>query len=182
MLRREVTMIRLLREDDAHAFVTLRHEALLDTPFAFASSPEDDFVSNLDAVRALLRRAPESTIYGAFRDGLVGSVGLYRDTHLKSSHKAHLWGMYVSPRYRRQGIAVALLAAALRHAAALPGVSWVHLGVSSAAPEALRLYRAAGFECWGTEPEALRHAGHAVSEHHMALRLDSPPNPGSRKP
>ena len=59
----------------------------------------------------------------------------------------------------------------LRHAAALPGVSWVHLGVSAAAPEALSLYEAAGFEAWGTEPEALRHEGHAVSEHHMALRL-----------
>jgi hypothetical protein len=45
-----------------------------------------------------------------------------------------------------EGIAVALLAAALRHAAALPDVFWVHLSVSSAAPDALCLYRAAGFD------------------------------------
>lgn len=166
-------MIRLLLEDDASAFTTLRREALVDSPLAFASSPEDDLASTLDAVRERLRQAPEFAIYGALRQGLVGSVGLYRDTHRKSSHKAHLWGMYVSPRYRRQGIAAELLSAALRHAASLPGVSWVHLGVSSAAPEALSLYRAAGFEPWGTEPEALRHEGYVVSEYHMALRLPS---------
>ncbi len=166
-------MIRLLLADDASDFVTLRREALLDSPLAFASSLENDFVSNLDVVRERLRQAPEFAIYGAFREGLVGSVGLYRDTHLKASHKAHLWGMYVSPRHRRQGLAAELLSAALRHAAGLPGVSWVHLGVTSAAPEALSLYRAAGFELWGTEPEAMRHEGQMVSEHHMALCLES---------
>jgi len=165
-------MIRELRDDDAETYAELRRESLLESPLAFASSPADDVASSLEAVRDLLRRAPESVIIGAFREQLIGAVGLYRDRHLKSAHKAHLWGMYVAPGHRRQGVAAELLQAALRHARTLPGVSWVHLTVSSAAPEAGRLYERAGFELWGTEPEALRHDGQAVVEHHMALRLE----------
>jgi RimJ/RimL family protein N-acetyltransferase len=165
-------MIRELSEQDAEAYVELRREALLEAPLAFASSPADDFVSTPEVVREQLRRAPESVIIGAFREHLVGAVGLYRDRHLKSSHKAHLWGMYVTPSHRGHGIASELLAAALRHAGALP-VSWVHLTVSSAAPAAKRLYERAGFQSWGTEPDAMRHDGQTAVEYHMALNLKS---------
>ena len=165
-------MIRALRDDDAEAYLELRREALLDSPLAFAASPSDDFAGSAVAVREQLRRAPEWVILGAFEDRLVGAVGLLRDRHLKASHKVHLWGMYVARGHRRRGIGAELLQAALGHARALPGVSWVHLSVSAAAPEARRLYQRAGFEVWGTEPEALRHDGQTVVEHHMALRLE----------
>jgi RimJ/RimL family protein N-acetyltransferase len=164
-------MIRELRDEDAEAYVELRREALLEAPLAFASSPADDFASSPEAVREQLQRAPESVIIGAFQNHLVGAVGLYRDRHLKSSHKAHLWGMYVTPSHRGQGIASELLDAALGHVRALTGVFWVHLSVSSAAPGAQRLYERAGFRVWGTEPDALRHDGETVVEYHMALPL-----------
>src|SRR5262245_57337342 len=123
-------------------------------------------------MREHLRRGPDTVILGAF-DGqrLVGVVGIYRDRHVKASHKAHLWGMYVTPARRRAGIASALLRAAIRHAETLAGVSWFHLGVSSAATGARALYESAGFRTWGTEPEALRHGGRVVWLLHMALRL-----------
>ena len=165
-------MIRALRDQDAEAYTELRRAALLEFPLSFASSPADDFASSPEAVREQLRRAPESIIVGAFRPELVGAVGLHRDRHVKASHKVHLWGMYVAPAHRRRGIGCALLEAVLDCARALQGVSWVHLSASSAAPEALRLYERAGFLRWGTEPEALRHAGQVAVEHHMALRLE----------
>jgi len=166
-------MIRLLSEDDVESWLALRREALLDAPLAFATSPEDEFALDAQALREQLRRAPENVILGAFDEDLVGSVGLHRDRHRKAFHKAHVWGMYVTPSHRRRGLAAQLMSAILEHAAALPGISWVHLSVSSTAPEARRLYDAIGFRPWGTEPEALRHAGSAASETHMALPLDS---------
>jgi len=166
------SIVRQLHEDEAGAYAELRRTALLESPLSFASSPADDRFSSPEAVRSQLRSSPESVILGAFRPGLVGTVGLYRDRHLKASHKAHLWGMFVAPEHRRQGIAGELVQAALRRASALHGVSWVHLSVSSAAPEARQLYERAGFRLWGTEPEALRHDGESVAEHHMALRLE----------
>jgi ribosomal protein S18 acetylase RimI-like enzyme len=164
-------MIRVLREEDAQAYTKLRREALLDAPLVFASSPVDDLSSDPEAVREQLRRAPEFVIIGAIENDLIGAVGVYRDRHLKSSHKAHLWGMYVVPSHRRRSVATELLDAAVRHARALPGVSWVHLSVTSAAPGAQRLYERAGFRVWGAEPDALSHGGQSVVEYHMALRL-----------
>jgi hypothetical protein len=157
-------MIRELRDGDVEAYVELRREALLDSPLAFASSPGDDLFSYAEPVRAELRRAPESVISGAFRPHLVGVVGLYRDRHLKSSHKAHLWGMYVTPN---------LVKAVLRHAACLSGVSWVNLKVSAATSGAQRLYKRAGFQVWGAEPAGARYQGQTVVDYHMAVCLEA---------
>jgi ribosomal protein S18 acetylase RimI-like enzyme len=165
-------MIRELQDGDVEAFVELRREGLLDSPLAFVASPGDDLFSSAEGVRERLRHAPEFVIMGAFQPRLVGAVGLYRDRLLKSSHKAHLWGMYVTPNHRRQGIASELLKGVLRHAACLPGVSWVHLKVSTATPGAQRLYERAGFYVWGTEPAGARYDGQTVADHHMALCLE----------
>ena len=133
--------------------------------------PDDDRSSSPEAVVETLRD-PESAIFGAFDRALVGSIGVYREPHLKAAHKAHVWGMYVAPAHRGRGVGAALLQAALDHARSLPGVSWVHLGVSSAAPAARHVYEAAGFEVWGAEPEALRHGGESIVEYHMARRIE----------
>lgn len=164
-------MIRILGEDDAEAYAELRREGLLDSPLAFTSSPEDDFSLTPETLRDHLCRAPDSVILGAFEKGLVGAVGAYRDRHVKASHRVHVWGMYVTPTHRRKGIAVELLRAVIQHARSLPGVSWVLLSVSSAAPGARRIYESLGFQWWGTEPDALRHNGESVVENHMALKL-----------
>jgi len=166
--------IRELGGDDADAYVALRRAALMDSPLAFGASPYDDFVSAPEAVREQLRRSPEWVILGAFQDDLIGAVGVFRDRHVKASHKAHVWGMYVSPHHRGRGVAAALLRAAIWHARSLPGVACAHLAVSSAAPAARHLYEQAGFVVWGTEPDALRSEGHAVAEYHMALDLSRP--------
>ncbi len=159
------------RAGDAEAYAALRREALLDAPLSFASSPDEDRSSSPEAVVEMLRN-PESLIFGAFDPDLVGSVGVYRDPHLKAAHKAHVWGMYVAPAHCGRGVGVALLQAALDHACSLPGVSWAHLGVSSTAPAARHIYEAAGFEVWGAEPEALRHGGESIVEYHMARRIE----------
>lgn len=165
-------MIRALGESDLDSYVELRRKSLLDAPLAFSASPEDDFAASAASLREQLRRGPDWAIYGAFRPELAGFIGLFRDRHLKSSHKVHIWGMYVAPQHRRHGLARDLLRAAIGHARSLPGVSWVHLSVNSSAPEARRLYERAGFRVWGSEPDALRHGGQSTLEHHMALPLD----------
>jgi RimJ/RimL family protein N-acetyltransferase len=175
-------VIRLLRGDDAEAFLALRQQALREEPMAFLSAPDDDVARTVDAVRALLQQAPgAAVVVGAFarrvaaapaETMLVGFLGMHRDRHHKAAHKVHLWGTYVAPAHRGRGIAAALLAATLAHARTLPGVVWAHLSVSDTAPAARRLYERAGFRHWGTEPDALRHGGRSADEHHLALRLD----------
>ena len=162
-------MIRPLEPDEATAFSLLRREYLLAAPLAFSSSPEND-PATVEAIQRILSSYPQSIILGAFAPGLVGTVALYRSPEPKSAHKAHLWGMFVKPSHRGRGIGTRLLDAALAHARRL-AVDWIHLSVTSAAPEARRLYERAGFQVWGTEPDALRHDGESVDEFHMAMWL-----------
>ncbi|MEM7167827.1 MAG: GNAT family N-acetyltransferase [Planctomycetota bacterium] len=171
-LYESTVMIRRLTPGDAEAFSALRNEALLAVPLAFASSPDDDFASTLDELRDHLDRAPDSVIFGAFvDDALVGTAGFLRDRHLKAAHKAHLWGMYVAPAARRQGLAAALVETVIKHARGVSGVAWLQLGVSATVPDAQRVYERAGFTVWGTEPAALRHDGVEADQYHMIRAL-----------
>ena len=164
--------IKILTASDAYAFFELRRQLLVETPLAFPSSPEDDIASTIADTHTLLARSSECVVIGAFDDDLAGIAGLLRDRHDKCRHKVMIWGMYVAPSHRGQGVGAELLEAALEHARSMPGVEWVYLTVSSAAPGARRLYERAGFELWGTEPEAFRHDGESVVDYHMARRLD----------
>jgi RimJ/RimL family protein N-acetyltransferase len=165
------TQIRLLGEGDAEELFRLRRQALLDSPFAFLASPEDDRASSESAVREMLKRAPESVVFGAFAERLVGMLGLYRGDHIKTAHKAYLWGMFVQPDSRRQHLGEQLLRAAINHARTLEGVTAVYLGVADTAEAARRVYEKVGFTVWGVDPDAIRIQGRSFSEHHMVLTL-----------
>lgn len=160
-----MVLIRPLSEADLGAYAELRRRALAEEPLAFAASPETDVVVQIG-------KAPDWMLFGAFEGALLaGSVGLIRSRHPKASHKMHLWGMYVLPTHRRQGIATRLLEAAITHARSTPGVEWIQLGVTDDAADARRVYARAGFVVWGVEVDALRFEGRAVAEEHMALRV-----------
>lgn len=161
--------IRQLRPEDAAALVALRREALESHPLAFGASTDDDRALSLEFVRTSLAD-PEQAVFGCFEgEKLIGMVGVIRATRVKIRHKAHLWGMYVSPRAREKGAGRALLEAAIEQARAWPGVDQLHLGVTDAAVAARRLYEAAGFRIWGQEPRALQWEGRFVDEFHLVL-------------
>ena len=56
----------------------------------------------------------------------------------------------------------------------------VMLGLGAAHP--VPLYESAGFVAWGSEPDALRHAGRSVNETRMALRLEEADAKDGRRP
>jgi ribosomal protein S18 acetylase RimI-like enzyme len=165
------TEIRTLSAGDAEALFELRRQALVDAPMAFLASPEDDLAASVTSVRDLLGGGTGSLVFGACEPRLVGMVGLYRESHVKAAHKVHLWGMYVRPEARQQGLGHRLLDAALDRARKLDGVRSVHLSVSETAADAKRLYERAGFHLWGTEPDALCYDGRYLREFHMVLPL-----------
>lgn len=134
-------MIRPLAEEDLEAYVALRRRSLAESPRSFSASPDRDVASNLEHLRAQLAHAPDWLLFGAFRDGtLAGAAGAIR-----REHRLALWGMYVAPEARREGLGRALLDACIAHARTLPGVTRVELSVSDAAVAARQLYDRAGF-------------------------------------
>jgi ribosomal protein S18 acetylase RimI-like enzyme len=163
--------IRILNPDDAGELFRLRRHALVDSPLAFSASPEDDAASSEAVVRELLNPQRKSVVFGAYKPGLIGMLGLNRAHQRKAVHKVNLWGMFVLPTCRGQGVATRLLDAAIRYARTLDGITSMHLSVSESAIAARQLYEKAGFEAWGVEPDAIRVEARSVSERHMRLSL-----------
>ena len=166
-------LIRRLQAHHAEQLFRLRRQALLDEPFAFLSSPEDDRAASTAAVHDQLSTpADHAAVVGAF-DGeeLIGMVGLTRDRPIKAAHRACIWGVYVKPEFRKNGIGTRLLSATLEHARQMGGVEWVYLSVSERTPNAKRLYESVGFVVWGLEPDCIRYAGESAREYHLALSL-----------
>jgi ribosomal protein S18 acetylase RimI-like enzyme len=156
---------------DAGRYVRLRRRMLLDTPAAFAASPEDDVASDEAFVADVLARAENAILAVEAGGELVAVAGVARQSKAKFAHRADIWGVYVEPAHRGAGHARAVLAAAIDLARSWPGVDWVDIGVSAATPGAQRLYESLGFVAWGREPEASLVGGERHDEVFMALRL-----------
>jgi ribosomal protein S18 acetylase RimI-like enzyme len=169
--------IRPLVEADAPAFRALRLRALRDHPDAFGASYEEGLARPTSGYVEQLRAAaasPDDRIFGAFDDGgaLVGMVGFRREGYAKIRHRGYIWGMYVAPEVRGQGVGRALIGAALDRARSLPDLDQVNLSVMTTNVAARALYASLGFAAYGLERRALKLPdGTALDEEHMVLFL-----------
>ncbi len=167
--------IRALTPSDAAAFQRLRLQGLQESPTAFGSSYAEEVERSLDEVAQRLSAGggDEGFVLGALTaDGvLVGVTGLHRRARAKTGHKAHVWGMYVAPAFRGQGIGRALLEAVITRARATPDLRQLNLTVTASNAAARGLYRACGFETFGLERAALQVDGQYYDTEYMALRL-----------
>jgi RimJ/RimL family protein N-acetyltransferase len=160
--------IRRLKADDAGPYRKLRLLALRDCPEAFGSSYEDEASKPLGW---FADRLESNIVLGGWSGVaiLAGIAGLHIPQAAKSSHKANLWGMFVTPDARRAGLATALLAQLTKEAAAL--VEEIRLAVVSGNVEVVRFYEKAGFTAYGLERRALKIDGQYYDELLMSLSL-----------
>lgn len=91
----------------------------------------------------------------------------------KLSHKAFVWGMYVVPAARRQGLARQLLEAALSLAHTVGEIRQVNLCVNADKLAAIALYESLGFKIYGRESGALLVNGELFDEVHMSIRFSA---------
>lgn len=159
--------IRLLSADDWMAFKTLRLEALLAHPEAFGSSYEEESDRSEDEWKAEFKR---SDVFGFFEgNNLVACAGFFVYSSLKMCHRGALFGMYIQPNQRKQGIADALVKTVIMHAK--KHVIQLHLTVVTSNHAAVKLYEKNGFRIYGTEPRSLKVGDDFHDEHLMILEL-----------
>jgi ribosomal protein S18 acetylase RimI-like enzyme len=163
-----------LNENDAADFWALRLRAFRDEPEAFGSSYEEQARRPLPDVARDLKPGDGSFVLGARAPGLMGIAGLRRETRRKRRHRAELWGMYVSPEARGQGVGRALLDEILRRARSALGLEQIILTVMAHNQAAIGLYRAVGFEVYGHAPRAMLLGDRAFDEDLMRLELTRP--------
>jgi RimJ/RimL family protein N-acetyltransferase len=166
----EIT-IRAATVDDAVPLRALRLEALAGEPLAFAADYDRTEAETAGAwVERIRRNEAESEgviCVAVAGDGLVGMTGLYRGHWPKTQHSANIWGVYVTPAWRGQGVAGALLEACIDWARK-QGVTVVKLGVVTSNTPAIRCYARCGFQVYGLDPQVIRYDGVFYDELLMA--------------
>jgi ribosomal protein S18 acetylase RimI-like enzyme len=166
--------IRVLTRADVSAFQQLRRERLEREPRAFAESLTEHDSTTTEAIAKRLELSSlDNFVIGAFSPSgqMVGMMGFARNLREKSRHKGLIWGVFVQPEWRNQGVARAMLAELIERVKANPGVEKINLTVSADQTAAKRLYRSMGFEVSGQEKHALKVDGQYVDEDHMVLWL-----------
>ena len=163
--------IRVATTEDAPSLYKLRLEALTTNPEAFAADADK---AAANGVEAWVQRVDEYSqdhssviIVAGIASQLVGMTGLARGYSKKTRHSGIVWGVYVSPAWRRLHIAEALLKIV---------ISWsrdhslivLKLGVLTVNEPAIACYRRCGFSIYGIEPKSNYYAGIYYDEYLMA--------------
>ncbi|GCF11636.1 GNAT family N-acetyltransferase [Dictyobacter arantiisoli] len=169
--------IRFLHQDDSASFHMLRLHGSQEAPDAFDPTYEEEQQKTLREVAEnlqVLGDPPEHFVLGAFDEqgNLLGTAGFTRDHRTKMRHKGLLWGVYVMPPARRQGIARMLLQELIQHAQQLPDLEQIHLSIIAANVQARELYSSLGFQSYGLAPRAVKQDGLYLDEELMILLLD----------
>jgi len=139
-------LISRIKGQDGGVLAELRLAALLDTPWAFASTYESELGLSLAQWSERARRGATggdaATFVATEGDHGVGLVSAFRARDDPSS--VELVSMWTAPSARRRGIGSALVAAVLNWAAEA-GPGRVSLWVAEDNDAAINLYAAQGF-------------------------------------
>ena len=166
--------VRVAQVEDAACLRTLRLEALLDAPVAFAADyertaaePPERWVQRTNEHA----QGKQSVIYVAEAEGaLIGMTGLGRGHWQKTEHGGVIWGVYVQPAWRGMHIAEALIEACIAWGREL-GMTVVKLGVVTSNAAAIRCYLRCGFTVYGIDPQAICYNGIMYDELLMARQV-----------
>jgi len=163
--------VRILSESDVDSFWQLRLRALKEEPESFGAAYEESANIPISDVAKRLHSSDDSFVLGAFMPTLVGMLGFYRQQGLKVRHKGTIWGMYVTPEGRGQGVGQALMRAAIARATAILDLEQLALTVVTNNEAARNLYLSLGFQSYGVEREALKLGDRFLDEEMMVLKL-----------
>jgi ribosomal protein S18 acetylase RimI-like enzyme len=151
----------------------VRLSALKNNPEAFGSTYEREVKFSLETVLERMKPTRDKFVLGAFdaRGSLVGIVAFVRENGLKTTHKGNVFGMYVAPEMRGQGLGKSLMLELIRKAKNCEGLEQINLTVMSENEFGKKLYKSLGFVVYGVEHNALKYNGQYFDEDFMVLKV-----------
>jgi RimJ/RimL family protein N-acetyltransferase len=165
-------VIRQLESTDAEEYLSIRLEALQDSPYAFASSYCEEKNQTEEKYKNRFATPANSFTFGVFEESqLVGIVTLIKEQLLKLSHRANIVAMYIKPEKRGIGLGKALISKVIEKAYSIEGIEQIYLSVVTTNYPAKKLYASCGFEIFGKEKRALKFDNTYYDEEHMVLFL-----------
>ncbi|MBS4054497.1 MAG: GNAT family N-acetyltransferase [Thermaerobacter sp.] len=164
--------IRVLGESDIDLYFAVRLRGLKTNPEAYGSTYEREVQFTPDEKASRIRATDNKFVLGAFNNvgSLIGIVTFVRNEGSKDRHKGNVFGMYVVPESRGQGVGKALVRELLENVGQLPGLEQLHLAVVADNAPAKALYLSLGFKTYGVEPNALLHEGRYYDEELMVYK------------
>ena len=161
--------------DSIDAYRELRLRGLHEHPESFGETPTN-FLAKSDEL--ILQRLEAQRKLGGFmliaksKTGeLIGTVSLTINDDEKMRHRGYLWGMYVVPEARNQGIAQALIHELLMRSQQVHALEQIHLAVATTNRSACRLYEKTGFVIYGTDPRAIKIGDQTFDEYLMVKHM-----------
>lgn len=153
---------RLLEEKDFSSFISIREEAFFNEPESFGSDYMTFSSSPLLSKEHFFNQVlnyPFSFVLGAFttnEHSLIGIAGCTCQSSVKRRHKGILWGLYINPLFRNQGIAKNLTSLVLQTAKNDTRCEQLLITVSPPGSPANNFYEKLGFIPYGIEYQALK--------------------------
>jgi len=130
----------------------LRLRALRTDPSAYGSSYEEAKKFKEDE----WKRRMKSTLFALTADEPIGMIVCYFNEGLKTRHIASIYGFYVSPERRGEGVGTKLFDRALALIQRNRRIIKITLAVNPEQRVALRIYRKAGFVVSGRTEKELK--------------------------
>ncbi len=166
--------VRAAIPDDAARLRALRLEALASAPQAFSSDYASTAAQGVEfweaRINNFIHHANGLQGVAAHQGRLVGMAGITYGDRPKTRHSGTIWGVYVTPAWRGQHLAEAMLDLCLEWAAGHELVI-VKLAVVAVNAAAIRCYTRCGFSVYGVEPKAICYEGVYYDELLMAKPL-----------
>ncbi|HYT24960.1 MAG TPA: GNAT family N-acetyltransferase [Actinomycetota bacterium] len=169
----EPVAVRAVRAGEGPALWALRLRSLAESPDTFGQTvAEAEATGGTPIVRLVAEAVAGHAFAGVAEQGgrLVGMAVVRPGERAANRHRGVLFGVFVAPEARGQGVATRLVEAAVAWCRGR-GLRSVELWVRADNTAARAVYERAGFVRRGLDPDRFRTAGAPVAEHLMILSL-----------
>ncbi|MEV8517274.1 GNAT family N-acetyltransferase [Dactylosporangium sp. NPDC051484] len=166
--------VRRIRASEWRQYRELRIEALQDSPLAFVEQYQESLAQPDQFWQGRVERSATGTASSTFvavhAGRFVAKASCFVESDVSEYVSAHIVGVYVTPRFRAQGVADALMAAVIRWAQEEPHADRIRLFVIETNDRAAAFYRRIGFVPTGVTMAYPPNP--AYTEHEMEYHRD----------